>query len=80
MPVSADSIANADLVVLIGCEVPDVPTDTPIVRWDGVPAVSDGYEDARAAIVQRLSQLLDRRDLTRHPKGLVSPEATSETE
>lgn len=55
-----DALADVDLVVVIGCElhVADAPS-IPIVRWDGVPAVSDGYDAARTAIVHRLERLLD---------------------
>ena len=59
-PVDPSSLADADVIVLIGCEVTDVPTNATVVRWEGVPAVSDGYEQARTEIVQRLTRLLDQ--------------------
>ena len=49
-------LAGADLVVSMGC---DVTTDGPHVRWDDVPAVSDGYDAARDDIVARVARLLD---------------------
>ena len=54
-----NSLAEADLVVLIGCELIDTQASSGVVvRWDGVPAVSDGYDAARTAIVERVEQLL----------------------
>ena len=58
----AERLADADLIVLIGCDLPaGVSIANPLVRWDDVPAVSDDFEAARAAIVRRLEQLLDDR-------------------
>jgi protein-tyrosine-phosphatase len=57
---SAEALAHADLVVVIGCDLPDGMCAVPIVRWDGVPAVSDGYDAARTDIAGRVSELLDR--------------------
>ena len=58
--VASESLADADLVVVIGCELPIASAPSiPVVRWDGVPAVSDGYDAARTAIVQRVERLLD---------------------
>lgn len=60
--VSDDAIAAAEVVVSLGCDI-GVPAiterGTRLVRWDDVPAVSDGYEPARDAIVQRLHVLLE---------------------
>lgn len=58
--VAGESLADADLIVVIGCELPMASTPSiPVVRWDGVPAVSDGYDVARAVIVERVERLLD---------------------
>jgi len=55
-----DSLGDADLVVVIGCELPIASAPSiPVVRWDDVPAVSDGYDVARAVIVKRVERLLD---------------------
>jgi protein-tyrosine-phosphatase len=60
--VGAEPLADADLVILIGCDLPaGVSIANPVVRWDDVPAVSDDFEAARAAIMRRLEQLLDDR-------------------
>jgi arsenate reductase (thioredoxin) len=53
---TTELLAGADLVVTMGC---DVATDRPHVRWDDVPAVSDGYDVARDDIVARVARLLD---------------------
>ena len=52
-----EALADADVVVLIGCELPDGAFDAPIIRWDGVPDVTDGYDAARTEIVRRLHDL-----------------------
>ena len=53
-------LARADHVVSFGCDLSalGVPPGR-VIRWDDVPAVSDGYEAARDAIVKRLRPLLD---------------------
>jgi len=59
--VNAESLMKADVIVTMGCELP--ATDdlsslgARVVRWDGIPDVSDGYDAARTAIVARLEQL-----------------------
>jgi len=41
------------------CELPDeFQNKVSIERWDGVPDVSDGYEAARDAIIERIKQLV----------------------
>ena len=50
-----DAFIGADQVVAMGC---DVTSSVPVVQWDDIPAVSDGYDAARTAIVARLEQLL----------------------
>jgi arsenate reductase len=58
--ISDELLAEADIVVTLGCEL-SVPGDHAkrIIRWSGVPAVSDGYDAARAAIMDRLPAVLD---------------------
>jgi arsenate reductase (thioredoxin) len=51
-----DAIAEASHVVVMGC---DPHVARPVIRWDDVPAVSDGYDVARDAIVARVEALLD---------------------
>lgn len=54
-------LADADVVVSFGCDVA-LPHDDGrarrLVRWDDVPAVSDGFETARDAIVRRVDSLV----------------------
>jgi protein-tyrosine-phosphatase len=58
-----DSICGADVVVALGCDLEarqgHRPGRLPVVRWDGVPAVSDGYDVARDEILRRLLPLMD---------------------
>jgi hypothetical protein len=53
-------------VVSFGCDLDrSVRARTampPLVRWDDIPAVSDGYDAARDEIVRRLIPLLDALD------------------
>jgi hypothetical protein len=51
-------VNGADHVVSFGCDVAGLGRDD-VTRWDDVPAVSDGYAEARAAIVTRVQALLD---------------------
>jgi len=57
-PLSGSDIADADLVVSFGCELQPTSGKQPVIRWDDMPAVSDGYAAARDAIVGRLRTLL----------------------
>ena len=58
--VSRQLVERADHVVSFGCDLSAVTPDaTPITEWNGVPAVSDGYESARDEIVRRVTVLLD---------------------
>jgi protein-tyrosine-phosphatase len=58
--VTEDSVRAANLIVSFGCEVP-IPEGLArtVIRWDDVPAVSDGYDAARTEIVRRVGKLLD---------------------
>lgn len=62
-PVTCDAMHQADLVVSFGCDLEarldERATARPVIRWDDVPAVSDGYEAARDEIVRRLVALLN---------------------
>jgi arsenate reductase (thioredoxin) len=59
-PVRATSelLAEADRIVTFGCDLSALGAPGQVVRWDGVPMVSDGYEAARDAILNRLRSLL----------------------
>ncbi|HSA56069.1 MAG TPA: hypothetical protein VLE53_10210 [Gemmatimonadaceae bacterium] len=37
-----------------------IPNEVPIETWDGLPAVSDGFDAAREAIRSRVRELLDQ--------------------
>jgi alanine dehydrogenase len=58
---------RAHRVIAIGCDLDGLALPPGAVeRWDDIPAVSDGYEPARRAIVHRLGALLD--DLAAAPR------------
>ena len=58
--VTREMLENARIVVSFGCDLSGFAADTPrIIQWSGVPAVSDGYDAARTAIVSRLHAILD---------------------
>jgi arsenate reductase len=60
-PASAELLAAASHVVTLGCDLAGpAPAGVPLERWDDVPAVSDGFEAASAAIIRYLPGLLDR--------------------
>jgi arsenate reductase (thioredoxin) len=47
-------------VVTFACDISELaPSSARVDHWDDVPMVSDGYAVARAAIVERLEQLLN---------------------
>lgn len=55
---TTELFAEADRIVTFGCDLAPLGTTGEVVRWEGVPHVSDGYEAARDAIVDRLRSLL----------------------
>ena len=58
--VTRDLLENAQVVVSFGCDLSAFTEDARrIIQWNGVPAVSDGYDRARAVIVQRLQAVLN---------------------
>jgi hypothetical protein len=59
-PLTGAIVASARRLVLFGCRLDhmsQLPAD--IRQWEDVPAISDGYGAARAAIATRVSALLD---------------------
>jgi protein-tyrosine-phosphatase len=59
--VTTERLAAATHVVLCGCELsPSFATISSVERWDDLPFVSDGYDAARTAIVERVDDLLAR--------------------
>ena len=60
--VTREDVTGASRVVTFGCELGPLAAGAPVERWDDVPAVSDDFRKARAAIDARLVRLLG--DLT----------------
>jgi arsenate reductase (thioredoxin) len=58
--VTREEITGAWRVVSFGCDLAELAPGVRPERWDDVPAVSDGYDAARDAIVARLPGLLAR--------------------
>lgn len=57
--VTSADVAAASRIVTFGCDLGDLAPAVPVDRWDDVPAVSEGYETARAAIDARVARLVD---------------------
>ena len=58
--VTREDVERAARVVTFGCDLGDAAAPgARIERWDDVPAVSDDFGKARAAIDARLARLLD---------------------
>jgi len=57
---TAAALRDADVVVSFGCQLDDAVTDSPVIVWEDVPAVSDGYDRARDAIVARVQLLVSQ--------------------
>jgi len=56
-PVTLHDLRTATRIVSFGCDVTS-PGGRPVERWDDVPAVSDGYDGARATILEHVRGLL----------------------
>ena len=57
---AAPDVAKASHVVTFACDLGAMDSGSATrVRWDDVPAVSDGYKPARDAIVARVTSLLE---------------------
>jgi len=52
-------LADAARVVSFGCELPAATGAAVQERWDDLPLVSDGFDRARDAIVDRVERLID---------------------
>jgi arsenate reductase len=61
---TAEMVTDADYAVALGCDLSAIGVGRDVSRWDDIPAVSDGYDVARDAIVVRLHQLLDEISAT----------------
>jgi arsenate reductase (thioredoxin) len=54
-----ESAPSTIRIVNMGCDAPSLEAGQEIVeRWDDLPMVSDGYDAARQAIVNRVERLL----------------------
>ena len=55
-----EDLVGASRVIAFGCDVSGiVPPGVPVEQWAEVPAVSDGYARARAAVVSHFPDLLE---------------------
>lgn len=64
-PFNSESASSAMRVVNMGCDDPSLAASQKVVeRWDNLPMVSDGYDAARNAIVDRVERLLATLDGT----------------
>jgi protein-tyrosine-phosphatase len=55
--VTLHDVATATQVVTFGCDLSAWHPASPVTSWEEVPAVSDGYENARTAIAARIAAL-----------------------
>jgi len=57
---TADDMANADVVISIGCDLKDLPPPLgTLVRWDDVPSTTDEFARADERIRERVIALID---------------------
>lgn len=59
--ISDAEIKRAERVVTLSCELPksELLDKNKLIDWPNLPPVSNGYSDARAAIVDRVEALID---------------------
>jgi arsenate reductase len=58
--VAPEEFASADVVISIGCDLAALPQPRGrLVRWDEVPALSDGFAAADEAIRKRVTDLVE---------------------
>jgi hypothetical protein len=58
--VASEDFASADIVISIGCDLAGLPQPRGrLVRWDDVPALSDGFTVADEAIRTRVNDLVE---------------------
>jgi len=57
-PLTSERLEVASLVVSCGCDLGSFASGRTVERWDDLPLVSDGYETARDAIVERVERLV----------------------
>jgi len=64
--VTREDVAAATRIVTFGCDLGALAPSVSVDRWDDVPAVSEGYEAARAVIDARVERLVDQLARERH--------------
>lgn len=57
---SPERLAAATCVVSFGCELPADVAAGRVEQWDDMPLVSDGFDQAREAIVGRVERMIER--------------------
>jgi len=62
-------IADADIVISLGCSLETASAPAQLISWDDIPAVSDGYVPARDAILGRLRTFLADMSLPDRGRG-----------
>ncbi len=58
-PVTSKDIAQADIVVSIGCDVSRIPATPKLRRWDDVPDPGENFDASDAAIRAKAQALVD---------------------
>jgi len=69
-PIQSGRLERAMCVVSFGCEIPQATDEIRRERWDDLPLVSDGFDQARDAIVVRVAELVDK--LTAKERHLIT--------
>jgi protein-tyrosine-phosphatase len=57
--VTADDIAQADIVISIGCDLSHVPATSKLRRWDDVPDLSDNFDAGDKALRAKAQALIE---------------------
>ena len=59
LPVSKKDVAVADQVITFDCALPDsIGLTRKPIQWNGIPPISENYENARDQIVIKVNELL----------------------
>ena len=56
--ITKPEIQGAARVVAMGTDLPETSAKAKVVRWNGIPSLSENYPAARAAIVEQVKELL----------------------
>ena len=67
-PVSAKDVAGAARVVTFDVSLPATAEASSITRWNGLPALSDGFGPANAAIKARVEALINELEAAKKPR------------